>query len=170
MLGFFWQRLDQSARLTLPFTTAVIFVVLSAIAWPLPYLGTVAPPLALVAVYYWAIYRPDLFRPGMAFVIGLINDVVHFLPIGLSALIFVAAHQLVWRQRRFFAGHSFFMLWWGFALTTLVAMLAAWLLQMLLRWQAFPFGPVLWQALFAIAIFPLPCWVLIRLQRAVLSG
>jgi rod shape-determining protein MreD len=170
MFASFWQRFDQGARLTLPFSTAVAFALLSAIAWPLPYLGTVAPPLALIAVYYWAIYRPNLFRPGMAFLIGLLNDALHMLPLGLSALLFVVAHQLVWRQRRFFAGHSFFMLWWGFALTALVVMLASWLLQMLLRWHGMPFGPVLWQTLLAIALFPLPCWVLIRLQRAILSG
>ena len=34
----------------------------------------------------------------------------------LSALLFVAMHHLVFSQRRFFAGHSFFMMWWGFAL------------------------------------------------------
>jgi len=170
MLALFWQRFDQGARFAVPFASALLFALAGVIAWPLPYFGAVAPPLALIAVYYWAIHRPDLFRPGMAFAIGLLNDVLHFLPLGLSALIFVAAHQLVWRQRRFFAGHSFFMLWWGFALTMVVAMLAAWLLQMLLRWQILPFGPVLWQALLAIALFPLPCWLLIRLQRAIPSG
>jgi rod shape-determining protein MreD len=106
----------------------------------------------------------------MAFLVGLLNDALHMLPLGLSALLFVAAHQLVWRQRRFFAGHSFFMLWWGFALTTVVVMLASWLLQMFLRWQAIPFSPVLWQTLLAIALFPLPCWILMRLQRTILSN
>jgi len=169
MLTTVWQRLDQGARLALPFVTALIFTLISAITLPLPWFGEVAPPLALIAVYYWAIHRPDLFWPSMAFGIGFLNDVVHFLPLGLSALIFVAAHHLVLTQRRFFVGHAFFMLWWGFALTMLIVMLATWGLQSAIRWQLVPFLPVVVQALLAIIIFPLPAWLLIRLQRLTLS-
>jgi len=170
MFAYLWQRLDQSARLVLPCATALVFVLLGAMTWPLPYFGEVAPPLALIAIYYWAIHRPDLFSPAMAFFVGLLNDVLHFLPLGLSALLFVGAHQFVFSQRRFFAGHSFYMMWWGFALTILLAMLVQWVFLSLFRWQMIPFMPVLLQVVLAIVLFPLPCWVLIRLQRAVLSA
>jgi len=79
-------------------------------------------------------------------------------------------HQLVLRQRRFFAGHSFFVVWWGFTLTALIAMFAEWALLCLFRWQLFPFLPVLLQMLLAVVIFPLPCWLLIKLQRAALTA
>jgi rod shape-determining protein MreD len=169
MLDAVLQRLDSAARMALPFATALLCTLLGVIAWPLPWFGAVAPPLALMAVYYGAIHRPDLFRPGMAFVIGLLHDTINFLPLGLSALLFVAAHQLIFRQRRFFAGHSFFMMWWGFALTVLIVMAAEWLLQGLIGWQLLPVLPVVMQCLLAIVLFPLPCWLLIRLQRAALS-
>jgi rod shape-determining protein MreD len=170
MLTLLWQRLDHGARLFLPLAVTRAFVLFGVIAWPLPYYGQVAPPLALIAVYYWAIHRPDLFRPGMAFLVGLLNDVLHSYPLGLSALIFVGTHHLVYSQRRFFAGHSFFMMWWGFALTILIVMLAEWALLCLIRWQMLPFMPAILQAVLAIVIFPLPCWLLIRLQRAVFSA
>jgi len=169
MLDVVWQRLDSGARLTLPFTTTLLFVFLGVVVWPLPYLGAVAPPLGLIALYYWAIHRPDLLRPGMVFVIGLLNDVINMLPLGLSALLFVAAHQLVLRQRRFFAGHSFFMMWFGFILMIVIVMMSEWVLLCLARWQFLPFMPVLAQCLLAILFFPLPCWLLIRLQRVALS-
>lgn len=170
MLSFLWQRLDQGTRLIVPCATALVFALLGAGKWPLPYFGEVAPPLALIAVYYWAIHRPDLFGPGTAFLIGLLNDVLHFLPLGLSALLFVGAHQFVFSQRRFFAGHSFYMMWWGFALMILIVMFIEWALLGLFRWQVIPFSPVFLQAVLAIVIFPLPCWLLIRLQRAALSA
>ncbi len=105
----------------------VLCTLLSVVTWPLPHLGAVAPPLGLIALYYWTSHRPDLFRPGMAFLIGLLSDVINFLPLGLSALLFVAAHQMIFHQRRFFAGHSFFMMWSGFILTVLAVMLSEWL-------------------------------------------
>lgn len=163
------QRLDHAARMTLPFTTTLLCVLLGAAAWPVPHLGTIAPPLALMAVYYWSIHRPDLFRPWMAFVVGLGNDTIQFLPLGLSALLFVAAHQVIFRQRRFFAGHSFFMLWTGFALTVIAVTAAEWVIQQLLAWQITPVIPVALQTMLAIVFFPLPCWLLIRLQRATLA-
>ncbi len=93
MLDTIWQRLDSGTRMALPFVTALLCTLLGVIAWPLPWFGAVAPPLALMAVYYWAIHRPDLFRPGMAFVIGLLHDTINGLPLGLSALLFVAAYD-----------------------------------------------------------------------------
>jgi len=169
MFALLWQRLDHLARLALPFLVTFALTLLGAVTWPLPYFGAVAPPLALIAVYYWAIHRPDLFRPGMAFIIGLLNDELQALPLGLTALVFVGMHQLVFSQRRFFAGHSFFMMWWGFALSILVALFAEWALLCLMHWQFIPFTSVFLQAALTIVIFPLPCWALIRLQRAAYS-
>ncbi|MDX2027933.1 MAG: rod shape-determining protein MreD [Alphaproteobacteria bacterium] len=166
MFDVVWQRLDYGARLSLPFITALLGVLLGVLAWPLPHLGAVAPPFALMMVYYWAIHRPDLFRPWMAFLIGFLNDIVHSLPLGLSALLFVAAHQVIFRQRRFFVGHSFSMIWWGFALTVFLVTLAAWILQNLIAWTFLPVLPAVMQCVLAIVLFPLPCWLLIRLQRA----
>jgi rod shape-determining protein MreD len=169
MLDPIWQRFDGGARSALPFLTAVLCTLLSVAAWPIPWLGPVAPPLALMAVYYWTVHRPDLLRPGLVFIIGLLNDVVNFLPLGLSALLFIAAHQAILRLRRFFAGHTFFMIWSGFILTAVCVMLAEWLLLCVIRWQGVPLLPVLMQTLLAIVFFPLPCWLFIRLQRATLS-
>jgi len=169
MLDPIFQRLDNAARMSLPFVTTFLCVLLGVAAWPIPYFGSVAPPLALIAVYYWSIHRPDLFGSGMAFIIGFINDIVHSLPLGLSALLFVAAHQVVFHQRRFFTGHSFFTMWAGFILTVFFVTTMEWLLQGLLIWHLAPAGPVLVQCLLAIVFFPLPCWLFIRLQRFALS-
>jgi rod shape-determining protein MreD len=169
MLSLFWQKLDQGARILVPASSAFMFALLGAGAWPLPYFGAVAPPLALIAVYYWAIHRPDLFGPGTAFLVGLLNDALHFLPPGLSALLFVGAHQFVFSHRRFFAGHSFYMMWSGFALTAVAAGFGEWVLLAVLHEQWIPLLPVFLEAVLAIVLFPLPCWLLIRLQRAALS-
>jgi rod shape-determining protein MreD len=165
-----WQRLDQALRLAMPATATVLMTLLSVIVWPLPYLGPVMPPLAFIALYYWSTHRPDLFPPGIAFMVGFLNDIINGLPLGISALLFTLARQAILQQRRFFAGHSFFMLWSGFALAASVLMIIQWVLVDLVRWQIVPFLPVLIQTVLAIVIFPLPCWALIRLQRSVLSA
>lgn len=168
MLEPLWQRLDSGARLALPFVTTLLCTLLSVVAWPIPWLGAITPPLGLVALYYWSIHRPGQLRPGMVFVIGFLNDVINFLPLGLSALLFVAARQMVLRQRRFFSGHSFFMMWFGFALMIVIVTAIEWTALSIIRWQIIPVWPVLMQGILAIVVFPLPCWLLIHLQRVAL--
>jgi len=165
-----WQRLDQWLRLAMPSVIALFMTLLSVIVWPLPYVGSIMPPLAFIALYYWSTHRPDLFPSSVAFLLGFLNDIINDFPVGVSALLFTVAHQIILRQRRVFAGHSFFMLWAGFALAATALMIGEWVLIALVRWQITPFLPVLMQTVLAIVIFPLPCWILIHLQRATLSA
>jgi rod shape-determining protein MreD len=165
-----WQKLDQILKLAMPSALALLMTLFSVVVWPLPYLGPVMPPLAFIALYYWSTHRPDLFPSGVAFAIGLLNDLINGLPIGVSALLFLVAQQIILRHRRFFAGHSFFMLWSGFALAASILMIAQWVLIGLISWQITPFLPVLIQTVLSIVLFPLPCWILIHLQRAALSA
>lgn len=169
MLPTIWQRLEQTARNWFPAITALVMVLVEVVAWPLPYMGSVAPSLGLVAVYYWAVHRPDLFRPHTVFVLGLLHDVICYLPLGLSALIYVAAHQLLISQRRFFVRQSFVMLWSGFAITATAAMLGDWLILSAYNGHWMAFVPALLQTVLTVALFPLPAWLLINTQRIVLS-
>lgn len=123
--------------------------------------------LPLVAIFYWAVYRPDLFTPIAALGIGILHDALNGLPLGLSALIFPAIHYLVYTQRRFFIGHPFFMLWFGFAITMLLVGFSQWLLLMLFEMRWFDPVPVLLQSLLTIGVFPFLTSLLIVLQRFV---
>ena len=169
MLPLFLQRLDLGTRSLLPFVTTLFAALIGVMVWPLPAIGPVSPPLVLIALYYWSIHRADLLGSGSVFVIGVLHDILQDFPLGLSAFLFVAAHHLIVRNRRFFAGHSFFVMWAGFMLTIVSVMLANWLLLGLLRGQAVPILPVLTQILLTTALFPLPCLLFMRLQRAALS-
>lgn len=169
MLPALGQRLDAGARRFLPLATALLFVLLSSIAWPLPYFGALAPSLGLIAVYYWSVHRPDLFTPLGAFSLGLLYDIIHFLPLGLYAFVFVAVHALALSQRRFFVGHAFFMMWTGFALIMAVVIVGGWGALSALYGHWLAFLPVFLQGVMTIVVFPLFAWVLIVCQRYLLS-
>ena len=55
------QRLDRSARQLAPFVMSVLLVMFSALPVYLPGYGQVAVDVGLMTVFYWVIYRPDLF-------------------------------------------------------------------------------------------------------------
>lgn len=169
MVPSVWQKLEQGVRHAIPAATTLFLIFLGVLVWPLPFVGAVAPMLALAGVYYWAIYRPDLFRPAIVFLLGLLNDALHFLPLGLTALVFVALYQLVFSQRRFFVRQTFFVVWFGFCVVALLAATAKWALMSILGSQMIAPLPVLIQFFLTVALFPLPAWALIRLHRAFLS-
>lgn len=164
-----WLWLDHKMRRATPVATVMLAVIIGVLPWPLPYFGVVAPEMALIALYYWALHRPDLFPASAAFVAGFLNDVLTGLPLGLSALLYVGLRQIILMQRRFFAGHSFFMLWAGLALTVVAGMLAQWLLLIMVRGTGGTFYLIVLQTVSTILIFPLPCWLMIWLQRILLT-
>lgn len=169
MFGSFFQKATQSLRLFVPAGATFLLSLASAIAWPMPFVGSVAPSLVLASVYYWAVYRPDLLGVLAVFLLGLLNDAIHFFPLGLSAFIFVGARQLAFSQRRLFIGQTFYMLWFGFGIVAGLSFLLRYAVLSLAAGAAMTGFPVFVQFLMTFIVFPLVAWVLIRLQRALLS-
>ncbi|MBI1206325.1 MAG: rod shape-determining protein MreD [Azospirillum sp.] len=163
-----WQRVDLAGRSLAPAAVTVMLVLVSMVPLPIPGLDRVSPALALMSVYYWAIHRPDLLRPSVAFAIGLLNDLLSGDPLGLSALVLVLVLLVVISQRGFFLANSFLLLWWGFTLIVLGAAVVRWTVISLLLGDVVPADAPLFQALLTLALFPVVAWLLIRVHRAFL--
>ncbi len=169
MPAFSESKVVRAFLFSLPFVTALCFLALEVFVWPIPFWGQIAPSLGLSAIFYWSIYRPDLMRPFAVFLLGLLSDGIHGFPLGLSPLAFLIVHQLAYSQRRFFVGQVFFMLWFGLAVAALIAGFVFWLFMSFAHFEFEPIIPVTMQVALTIVAFPLPAWLLIRLQRALLS-
>lgn len=164
-----WNKLDQAGRNLAPLSVTLMLVLTGMVPSYLPNYDRVAPSLALMAVYYWAIHRPDLLRPSAAFAVGLLQDLLSGAPLGMNALVFVLIHQGVVRQRRFFLANSFLLLWWGFALIVLGAMFIQWIAYSVLSLKLLAMDAALFQALLTLSLFPLFAWLFIRVHRAFLQ-
>lgn len=162
------QRLDRSARQLAPFLTSVVLVMLSALPVSLPGYGQVAVDVGLMTVFYWAIYRPDLFPAIAAFVLGLWEDILVGSPIGLHALILLLANWAIVSQRTFFQGKSFAVIWCCFSLVALAAGLASWVIVCALNVTVMSPVPVLFQSVLTFGVFPFMAWFLARAQHAII--
>lgn len=165
-----WQRLDKTGRNLAPFAVTVMLALVGLVPVPAPGFAPVAPFLTAIAIYYWAIHRPDLMRPGTAFLIGLLQDLLTGGPLGVNALVLVLIHWTVMNQRRVLMASSFGMMWVGFALVMLGVACVQWLAFSSLNATVLPFKPALFQALLTMAMFPAVAWILIRVHRAFLQG
>ena len=131
MSAVFWQRLDKAARSVTPFGLTLFLVILSVVPMRIPGYAEIAPVLALMAVYHWAVYQPNLIPPWSVFVLGILQDLLSGVPLGLYILVFLTVYGVVLSQRRFFAGRSFLLYWLGFGIMAFCAAVESWVLASL---------------------------------------
>lgn len=165
-----WQRLDTIARRMLPVAMTVILAMAAAVPLHAPAFSAVVPAVTLISVYYWTIFRPDLMPAPAVFALGLFQDAISGMPLGVNALILLLVFAVVLGQRRFFLGKSFLVMWWGFVLIVVGALLATWMILSSLEGAILDPLPAVFQGTVTLALFPFLTWIFIRSQRALLRG
>jgi rod shape-determining protein MreD len=113
-------------RFGLVLVVVFALLVLSSVPFQIAHLGEIRPAFMLMAVYYWTILRPPLLPPVAVFALGIILDLLSAWPLGLSALVLVAAQWLTRSQRKFLLGQPFPVIWAGFTLLAFGAGMFQW--------------------------------------------
>ncbi len=168
MVAGFFRRIDRFARHLSPFAISAALVLFAALPVQIPGYGQIALNVGLMTVFYWAIYRPDLMPFFAAFSLGLWQDILVGSPIGLNAFILLLTNWTIMSQRNFFHGKSFGVIWFCFALVTIVAAFSAWIIVCGLNASLIDPSPGLFQGVLTIGVFPYLAWLLARLQHALL--
>ena len=162
------EQLDRLARKCVPFAITVLFVVAGSIPMPVPGYGDVAPAASLMAVYYWSVYRSDLFPAAAVFAVGVLNDVLSGTPLGLSALVLLGVYALVASQRRYLYDKPFLMHWAGFVFFAAAAGLSKWAIMSFFDGVVLDLRPTLFQLLMTLVLYPCVAWLLMRAHVAFL--
>jgi rod shape-determining protein MreD len=160
---FTWRNIESNLRLAVPQMLLALFVVLSFLA--VPDGGGSEPYFVLMAIYYWAIYRPTLVPSYLCFGTGLLIDILSGAPLGLHALIFILMRWIISDQRRFLMGQSYITLWAVFCLIAALAAAIQWGVFGLLHMEwPFPTDAMISVGL-SIFLFPFVTLLLIRVHR-----
>ncbi len=111
-------------------------------------------PFVLMMLFYWSIYRPALIPIFLVFLMGVCFDLLSATPLGLSAFIFLLLRHLISEQRVFLMGQPFIVIWFGYVIVSMVAVLLQWGLFGLMQLSWPPFLPIvlMWGA--GIFCFP----------------
>lgn len=165
MIGNLWHRTDRLARNLSPAGLTLALVIIGTVPLHIPGYARVVPMLPLMAIYHWAVFRPQTMPAILVLVIGLLQDALTGLPIGVNALVYLIVYGLVLSQRSFFVGKSFAMLWLGFVLVCVVAAVATWALVSAYNGVLAAPSAVFFQAIATIAIFPFVAWFFLRWQQ-----
>lgn len=153
------RRLGLALRGTLPLLTSLALVLVSVTSLRVPDLAVITPSLAIMAVYYWSIYRPDLLPASAVFLIGLVQDVLSGGPVGVMALVLLLVRGVVVSQRRVFFGSSFLLGYCGFAIMASGAACLSWLMVSAWFGKFLLPAPLAYQTLLTIALYPCFTWL-----------
>ncbi|MGE5271663.1 MAG: rod shape-determining protein MreD [Thiohalocapsa sp.] len=162
-------RVNNGLGRMLPILTTVLAALVAILPLPAPGYAALTPAFALMAVYHWTIYRPDLLPALGLFAVGLGQDLLAGAAVGVGALVLLLARAAVLRYRRYFINRTFPFIWSGFALLAVGTMLASWALQCLLDLNLFALRATVFRTVLTIAIFPGASFALGRSQRAVIG-
>jgi rod shape-determining protein MreD len=146
--------LDPWRWLGIPLIQALAATVLLGIPIRIFTLQLPEPIFPMAAVFAWAVIRPSVLAPIGVLLMGLFLDLFWGAPLGFWALCLLLAYGIVLAGRNMMAGQSRAILWAWYAIVTLTAMTAGYLITMLDAHAMPSLVSVGWQFLATILLYP----------------
>jgi len=162
-----WRRLDAMARRGFPSFCTLALMLLVAAPFGLDEQAMLMPAVALACVFFWSLFRPASMIPPMVFGIGLVLDLLGYLPIGVGVLTLLVVHAITMQARHFLVQQGFFLVWFAFLLIAFGASVLEWLLICVLTLQLLPLAPALFQAVVTVALYPALAMLFSRAHRTI---
>jgi rod shape-determining protein MreD len=161
------RRLDIAARQAFPAGCTILLMLLTGVPFGIADQATLLPAVTLGCVYFWSLFRPDAMPPPVVFLIGLLFDLLGYLPLGVGPLTLLAVHGLTLRWRRVLIARGFLSVWLAFAAYAAGAAALDWVLTALLSFRLLPLGPALFETLLAAALYPALAVLFLRAHHTV---
>jgi rod shape-determining protein MreD len=161
------RQLDVAARHAFPAVSTIVLMLLAETPFGFANQATLLPAITLACVYFWSLVRPAAMPPPVVFMIGLLLDLLGYLPLGVGVLTLLVVHGLVVRWRQVLTRQSFPTVWLVFAGFSAGAAALSWTLTALLSFRPLSVGPALFQAVLTVALYPALAVLCIRAHRTV---
>lgn len=160
------QRLELfSVRIT-PAAITVLMVLLAAVPLKIPGASQVMPIFALICIYYWDTFYLGVLPYTFLFVLGLLEDTLTGLPLGVSSFVNIIFALMLLRERRNFGKTLFGTVWLGFVSLSLVACALEWLILSIYFGMMLPMAGHLLQWVSTCFVYPPMHLLFTRVYRA----
>ncbi|AFX99490.1 rod shape-determining protein MreD [Candidatus Endolissoclinum faulkneri L2] len=151
-------------RRSMPMALVAMLAVISVFSIKIPGWASVVPDYTSMAIFYWAVFRPDLQPVLLLFMIGLLKDIITGNPLGLTAISLLLLHGLALSQQRFLVTKPFLFICFAFMLIQLPISILSWLMMSVLHFCLIAPDPVMYQYLITVFSFPIMMWFLFHLH------
>jgi rod shape-determining protein MreD len=148
------RHLDIFARVSFPAGITVVLMLLTQVPLNIPEQAALLPAVTLCCVWFWSLFRPDAMPPPIVFLIGVLLDLLGYLPLGVGVFTLLAVHGVVLALRRSLSRRGFGWVWVVFGSVAIAASLLIWIMVMLLSFRLLSPDPAIFTAILTISIYP----------------
>lgn len=166
----FSEILETRLKRLLPLLVSVFLLLVFYVPVHLPLSRYLRPDIGMICVYFWALYRQDLFGPFSAFLLGVAADSLSAVPIGLNIFVFMFIFVAGSTSSSYVNMKPFAVSWAGFAVVSFLAFVVKWLLASVFYSKFLVFGSVFAGYLSTICFYPLIARLNIFIQNRYLAN
>lgn len=138
----------------LPALLTLLLILLSLMPSRFFPMAEITPLLALGSVYYWVLFKPRLLPLWIVFVLGLAQDSLSGLPLGLTSFLSLLFWLVAASQRRIITRQTFWTVWFAFTLMAAGYVLLYWLLLSTSYGVRLPLAPACLQWALTVGCYP----------------
>jgi len=153
----------------LPLIVTLFLVLLSFVQIHFSFFYVFKPDFALMCLYFWTLYRSDLFGILSILFLGLVVDSLSGVPFGMNILVFIFAYLLTLAYGSYIHTKSFLMSWIAFAFISFLCFLFKWLLFSVYYKVFLNFGHVFVSCLATLLLYPLVACLNVYVQTCFLG-
>jgi len=154
------ERFEDVARYAAVYAVMLVFFIADVIAIPNPFDWVMSIPFLVIAIYYWALYRPTIMPAILVFALGFMVDILSGAPFALNAMIFVLLQWAVSDHRVFIAAQGFVMVWLIFGVVYSGLIILQWFVNGLINLSWMSVTQIFPQIAVALIMFPLIMMIL----------
>lgn len=162
--------LEYQFKKFLPLGCSIILLLAAYIPVHIPLSKFLRPDIGIICVYFWALYRKDLFGAFSAFMLGIIADSIGATPFGLNAFIFMFVFILASTFGSCVNTKPFIVSWGGFAVISFLAFGIKWILLSIFYSRFLALGGITAGYAATVLFYPLIARLNIFVQNRFLSG
>lgn len=153
------ENIKLSLQKVLPFLLSLLLVFCTYIPSCFSFSHIIRPDVGMICVFYWVLYRPDLFNMFTVFFLGLASDITSSIPLGTNAIAYLAMYVTVTNVSSFFVNKPFLTFWYGFSFLLVLGEFIKWIMVSVFYAEFLPVGRLFFTILFTIAWYPVVCFV-----------
>lgn len=169
MLSFV-ATLDKSARFLAPKFLAIICIIISTEPLGIVGISHFMPMFGIIFIYYWSLYYPKLFPAWFVLMLGLLEDILYGMPLGISSFSNLLLFGVVLSQRRFLMREPFWVQWCCFMLFSFCICIVKWVLAVILMHEFHSTNAALMQWLLTAASYIPMHWLFSKLYMTFAGG
>ena len=91
----------------LPLLFSLLLLLVSYVPFNLPVSNNIRPAAGMICVYFWLLYRPDVFNLLSVYFLGLTEDIISSAPFGSNIFALLVMYVLVTNLSRFSISYIF---------------------------------------------------------------